>query len=130
MSFFKWMRNKRKLINIVSALIDQFESTYHHYGPSCKKELMNYIETRVNKSQSEIQEWEDYDTNYPQIATVLIQNACNSILASGAYRVGSFLDPSTCGPRMLHVHNSSVKWAVKNNWVSEDEAEKIIQDIL
>lgn len=125
MSYFTWIKNRAKLMSLISQTIDFYESSYQGFGLSCKNDLVKAIEKDINRSKEEIANWQDYDTDYLYIAHVMIQTTSFEMLSSGMYNSGrGTLAPHTCAKKMLHVHNKCLESAMEHKWITEEDFEE------
>lgn len=129
MGYLAWIKNKKRLENIIDGLIDSAEAEHLHMGPSAKPDICKAVKPRIQAAREEISSWKDYDTDYIRIACVLIQDACFRLLSSGAYSYGGLLNPATSGPKMRCVHSAMLKLAVENKWMTQDESKQIDHEL-
>lgn len=120
MPFFKKTNgaNVEKLLNICIELIESYEK--HETHPSCKHDLMLYVQNTVNISKKEILQWKISTTEYITVANKLLAHGGFDLLTSGRYHIGAgHLNPFSCSPNLFDVYNQSMEYAVTNNIIDE-----------
>lgn len=125
MSFFKKKdeKNVEKLLNICSELIEEYRQSDIH--PSCKPDLMLYVNNIVNASRNEIVQWNIPTTEYITVANKLLAHGSFDLLASGIYHIGrGQLNFMSCAPNLMSVYNKSMEYAVINNLIDKKEKEE------
>lgn len=124
-SFFnktKGHKNKRKLLDICDSLIDSYEENARKVTPSCKQDLMEAIEREIEASSDEIQNWQDYNTDYIEIAHKLLAHLTFDLLASGRYHLyAGILNPHNCSSSLRRVHDMSLAWGVSKRVITQEE---------
>ena len=123
-------KNRSRLVSTCESIIDNYERNETSFCPSCKAHVMEIINMRADAAKSEIASWQDYDTDYIQIATMMIQDACYNLLCTGKFHIGrGMLNPMMCGRKLLYVHDRCIDHGLKSKWIDESEADLIKSDL-
>ena len=116
-------KNSTRLLNICGELIDKYQNS--SYKPSCTKDLIELVTTRVQAAKDEIAEWKEYDTDYVKIAHTLLAHATFDLLASGKYHIYiGVLNPMSCADNLMEVYKASMTYGVKHGLLDEDTKEE------
>lgn len=116
-------KNVEKLLTICTELIADYEQSSIH--PSCRSDLMLYVNNIVNASRKEIVRWKIPTTEYITVANKLLAHGSFDLLASGMYHIGrGQLNFMSCSPNLMSVYNKSMEYAVANNIIDEKEKEE------
>lgn len=114
--------NSERLKNIVFDLIDEYED---NIKPSCKDEINPILQQQINLDKKDIENWNDYDTDYIKIAHTFLANTTFDLLSSGRYHIYSgTLNPMNCSSNLLKVYNNSMEYALSNKHISKEEREE------
>lgn len=124
MDAIKYIRNKKRLLDIVGGLIDRYEDT-NRYPTSCRIDLLHAIEVTLKRSMQELSEWEDWDTDYITIAHNQMHMHAADLLSSGRYHIwAGRLDPMSCASNLRLVFDRCLDYFEKRGDLSpEDRAE-------
>lgn len=120
MNIFKFMVNKKRLLNTCAGLIDKYENLDHCWY-SCKKDLLDALGRKLDASKEEIASWQDYDTDYIHIAHNQMHMVAADLLCSGRYHFGpGVLGKNTCAGNLKTVFNKCLDWFEEKGELAED----------
>ena len=115
--------NVEKLLSICAELIDGYEQ--HETHPSCKSDLMLYVQNIVDISRQEIVRWKIPTTEYVTVANKLLAHGGFDLLTSGRYHIGAgHLNFMSCAPNLIDVYDKSMEYAVTNNIIDRKEKDE------
>lgn len=115
----KYKKNSKRLLNICGSLIEKYEK--HECNPSCKDDLLRHINNTLLASKIEVSEWEDFDTDYINIAHNMLAHSSFDLLASGRFHLyAGILNPRGCAVNLKDVYKSSMEYAIATNQLDEE----------
>ena len=121
----KGKQNKARLLRICLDLIEKYEVNSKAISKSCNNDMESGITRQIEVFSSEIENWDDYDTDYVEIAHKLLVEISFNLLASGKYHLyAGILNPLNCSGSLLRVHNNSLLWAVEKGVITEEEMDE------
>ena len=121
----KYKRNAKKLLDACMKYATEYERYNEKIAPSCLPDLKESISRQIRAAQEEISEWEDYDTNYDEIAHSMLFHTTFDLLASGQYHLyAGILNPMNCSSNLMTVHKKVMEWSVKQGNITEEVREE------
>jgi hypothetical protein len=122
---FYW--NKKKLIDICKYHIDRYELQNPRITtPTCKYYLLQEIKRRIDNDKENIAEL-NHGTNWLKLAHANLADASFDLLVSGQFHsYYGELNTMSCSGNLRFVYSCSMKWAVENHFISQEEYDEQI----
>lgn len=121
----KYKRNAKKLLDACMKYATEYERYNEKIAPSCLPDLKESISRQIRAAQQEISEWEDYDTNYDEIAHTMLAHTTFDLLASGRYHLyAGILNPMNCSSNLMTVYKKVMEYGVAHNMLTDDVREE------
>lgn len=117
-------KNRKKLIETCTCLIDKYEKCNPQIVPSCKPDMENEIRDMINCQKEELATFNN-ETNYIEIAHNLISHASFNLLTSGKYHLyAGILNPIGCSSNIMTVFKKTMLYALENKILTQDEVDE------
>ena len=107
-----------QVLDLCEVLIDKYQT--HTTKPSCKSDLIKFINNRLESAKNEVIGWETINPNYEIIAHNLLAHATFDLLASGEYHLYyGMLNPMSCADNIMDVYKATMDYGLKTNQIDE-----------
>lgn len=103
-------KNLRKFKNTVGYIIEEMESSFNDFDPSCKSIILDMIEPVLNKSKEEAKNWNN-GFDYITMSYKMIYIKSFNALSSGYYHIyRGVLNPMNESTHLLKVCKLCLDW--------------------
>jgi hypothetical protein len=103
----------------------KYEKFNERFAPSCLPDLKKSISCQLRAAKNEISEWEDYDTDYDEIAHSMLFHTTFDLLASGHYHMyAGILNPMSCASNLMTINKKVLEWSVSKGNMTEEKKEE------
>lgn len=125
----QFRKNANKLLDRCLMYANMYEE--FNTKPSCIPDLQESISQQIKAAKNEIREWQDYDTNYDEIAHTMLAHTTFDLLASGRYHLyAGILNPMNCSSNLMSVYKKVMEYGVVHNMITEEVKEEQYQYLI
>lgn len=117
-----FLQNSTRLRNTILSIIRKVEDGNTKMGVSAEPDIMEIVDRQIEEARAEITEWQDYDTDYIQIANSMLCNITFDLLVSGRYHLwAGKLNEMSAANRLHDIYKDVMDWALRHDQISKED---------